>query len=237
MVKPLREWLERNPDAERPSIEEAEQIVHDLLTGEDFCADLSELPPMSKDFLPSQWGLIREHFPRRAGEALRNWIAASETNPVYWDSLKVVSARLLRDREPLPDALRVWLADMLEGNLARPKGRPGKRWYANDNRNMWIGYAVGMLLHLGMTATRTTRAPENKDMREESACDAVSNYLCSRELDLSYEDRGQRLEVPSRRRWSSAAALGGLGETGSSPGEGPVSCYENSPGNVHHKTA
>ena len=187
MVKPLREWLERNPDADRPSIEEAEQIVRELLALAD--ADLSELPPMSKDFLPSQWGLIREHFPRRAGEALRNWIAASETNPVYWDSLKVVSARLLRDREPLPDALQGWLADMLEGNLARPKGRPGKRWYANDNRNMWIGYAVGMLLHLGMTATRTTRAPENKDMREESACDAVSNYLCSlgsRELELSY---------------------------------------------------
>ena len=45
----------------------------------------------------------------------------------------------------------------------RPKGRPGKHWYANDNRNMWIGSAVGMLLQLGMTATRTTRVPENKD--------------------------------------------------------------------------
>ena len=78
---------------------------------------------------------------------------------------------------------------MLEGNLARPRGSPGKCWYANDNRNMWIGYAVGMLLHLGMTATRTTRVPETRSLKKESACDAVANYLCSlgsRELELSY---------------------------------------------------
>ena len=54
MAKPLGEWLERNPDADRPSIEEAEQIVRELLALAD--ADLSELPPASKDFLWGEWG-------------------------------------------------------------------------------------------------------------------------------------------------------------------------------------
>ena len=152
---------------------------------------MSELPPASKDFLWKNWVGIRENFPHRAGEALQNWISASKRDPDYWDALKVLAAGLLRDREPLPDALQGWLADMLEGNLARPRGRPGKHWYANDNRNMWIGYAVSMLTQLGMTATRTTRVPETRSLKKESACDAVSNYLCSlgsRELGLSYED-------------------------------------------------
>ena len=47
---------------------------------------------------------------------------------------------------------------------------------------MWIDFAVSMLLHLGMTATRTTRTPETRDIRKESACDAVANHL-----QLSYE--------------------------------------------------
>ena len=185
MVKPLGEWLERNPDAERPSIGEAEQIVRELLAD----ADLSELPPVHKDYIQSEWLSIRENSPRQTGAALENWTRASKTDPLYWDALKTISAGLLRDREPLPDALQGWLADMLEGNLARPKGRPGKPRYANDNRNMWIGHAVSMLLHLGMTATRTTRVPETRSLKKESACDAVSNYLCSlgsRELELSY---------------------------------------------------
>ena len=185
MVKPLREWLERNPDAERPSIEEAEQIVRELLAD----ADLSELPPASKDFLWGNWVWIKKNSPHHSGEALRNWIAASKRDPDYWNALKVLAARVLKERHRLPDSLRDWLADVLEGNLARPRGRPGKRWDANDNRNMWIGYAVSILTQLGMTATRTTRAPENKEMREESACDAVSNYLFSlgsRELKLKY---------------------------------------------------
>ena len=98
VVEPLREWLERNPDAEQPSIGEAEQIVRELLAG----ANLSELPPASKDFLWHRWAWIREHFPRRAGEALRNWISASKRDPDYWDALKVLSARMLRG--PLPVA-------------------------------------------------------------------------------------------------------------------------------------
>ena len=183
MVKPLREWLEHNPDAERPSIEEAEQIVRELLAD----VDLSELPPLSKDFLLSNWTWIKENSPRRTGEAVQNWTLASKSDPVYWEALKALSARLLRDREQLPDALQDWLADMLEEELPRPRGRPGKHWYANDNRNMWIGYAVSMLAQLGMTATRTTRVPEIAPLKKGSACDVVANYLRSRQLNLSYE--------------------------------------------------
>ena len=111
----------------------------------------------------------KKEFPHQAGVALRNWISASKRDPDYWDALKALSARVLKERHRLPDSLRDWLVGALEGNLPRPKGRPGKRWDANDNRNMWIGHAVSTLTQLGMTATRTTRAPENKDMKEESA--------------------------------------------------------------------
>ena len=60
---------------------------------------------------------------------------------------------------------------MLEGNLARPKGKlpDQERWYASDNRNMWIGYAVGMLAPSGYDrdAHRIQGArPNNRDMRD-----------------------------------------------------------------------
>ena len=177
-AEPLREWLERNPDAERPSIEEAEQIVRELLAD----ADLSELPPMSKDFLWSRWVWIGKEFPHHSGEALRNWISASKRDPDYWDALKIFSARMLRGREPLPDALREWITEMLLENLTKPKGKPGRRPGTNDNHNMWIGHAVSMLLLLGMNGTRSRNA-----RKKESACDAVKNYLCSCSMQLSYE--------------------------------------------------
>ena len=178
MVEPLEVWLERNPDAERPTIEEAEQIVRDLLADE----DLSELSPVGKSNYGDRWLSLRETFgEQKAEKALQNWISASEHNLDCWNDLNSLSARLLRERQPLPDALQDWLADVCDSTRTRPKGKPGKPWYANENRDMWIGYAVTMLLHLGMNEKRNTYVSS-----KESACDAVANYLKTSQLTLSY---------------------------------------------------
>ena len=171
-VEPIREWRERNPGAERPTFEDAKRIVHELLAD----VDLSEIQPRGKN-IGLSWSLIRDKFGQdRADEALRNWIPASENDFDYWIALHIVATERLRSREPLPDALANWLADVLEGKRTKPRRKPGKNWYAHHGRDLWIGYAVSMLWILGMSPTR------NEASLPESACDVVGEHL-----SLSYE--------------------------------------------------
>ena len=173
-LKPIREWRERNPGADRPTFTDAKRIVCELLADE----DLSEIQSRG-EAIGRSWPKIREGFGQgRAAEAIENWIAASEKDYDCWRALHILAAELLRKREPLPDTLADWLADVLEGRRTKPKRKPGKSWDANAGRDMWIAYSVGILLVLGMSPTR------NDASSHESACDVVSEVL-SRRLNQS----------------------------------------------------
>ncbi|MCY4085558.1 MAG: hypothetical protein OXG37_01380 [Actinomycetia bacterium] len=68
VVEPLEKWLKEHRDAKRPSMEEAVQIVSELLPRR----KLEKLRPANKDFLLSRWAEIKERFPHRVDEALLN---------------------------------------------------------------------------------------------------------------------------------------------------------------------
>ena len=194
--KPIEEWRERNPGADRPCFQDAKRIVREILADE----DLSEIQS-GGEAIGRSWPMIREKFGQgRAAEATRNWIAASEKDFDYWRALHIVAADLLRKREPLPDALADWLADALEGNRTTPKQKPGRSWYANASRDMWIAYSVGILSFLGMSPTR------NDASSHESACDAIGEVVSRRmNQSLSYaavvsiwrKQRGTVTHVPA----------------------------------------
>ena len=178
-LEPIREWRERNPGADRPSFTDAKRIVREILADE----DLSEIQPRG-EAIGRSWLKIREGFGQsRAAEAIENWIAASEKDYDCWRALHIVAAELLRKRERFPDTLTDWLVDVLEGRRIKPKRKPGKSWYANASRDMWIAYSVGILSILGMAPTRNDASSS-----QESACDAVSEVLGRRlSQSLSYD--------------------------------------------------
>lgn len=172
VIRPIREWHDRDATAERPTFEDAQRIVRELLAD----ADMSEIQPRGNN-IGRSWTAIRRDFgEHRAEEALRNWIPASERDIDYWDALHVLAAELLRNGERLPDALANWLAEVLEGKRRRPKQKPGRRWYANGARDSWTGYAIGILWTLGIRPTRNQASPA------QSGCDVLANHL-----NLSYE--------------------------------------------------
>ena len=163
----IQDWRESDPDAKQPTFEDAEKIASDVL------ADLSLKPiPRRGRTLGHSWSDIKESWGNeRADEALRNWIRASKHDIDYWEALSAVSEQLLRDREQLPVVLADWLADMLEGSREKPKCPPGQPWYANDNRDSAICYAISVLISLGLNPTRNELWPP------ESACDVVGKFL------------------------------------------------------------
>ena len=163
----VQEWKHRNPDAKRPAFEDAKEIVRGLFAG----ANLNPIPRRGWT-IGSSWPGIREIFgDGRAEEALRNWIGTSKADIDYWQALHAVAAQLLRDHEKFPHILADWLADVLEGVRRKPKVPSGKPWYANNSRDLWICYALELLVALGMTATRNAASPP------ESACDAVGEVV------------------------------------------------------------
>ena len=54
-------------------------------------------------------------------------IERSKGNRNTWDGLNLIAQETLRRREPLPDDLAVWVADVLDGEQPRPKLRGSRR--------------------------------------------------------------------------------------------------------------
>ena len=54
-------------------------------------------------------------------------IERSKGNRNTWDGLNLIAQETLRRREPLPDDLAVWVADVLDGGQPRPKLRGSRR--------------------------------------------------------------------------------------------------------------
>ena len=57
---------------------------------------------------------------RQQGPYLRNWIAESKARRRAWDAMSQLAREHLRNRQPLPDKLADWVADVLEGKCQRP---------------------------------------------------------------------------------------------------------------------
>ena len=94
----------------------------------------------------------REWGSDRAGEALRDYIAAEDFD--HWKALNIIAARLHRQREALPDALGAWAAEFHEGKRPQPPKRQGNRGeppYAHEERNGVFFMADHWLEHYGMS--------------------------------------------------------------------------------------
>ena len=119
-----------------------------------------------------------------AAESYRNAVVArpivlsvrlqlSKENQREWDAVSLIAQQLLRNREPLPDALADWLADVLKEDRQRPKqrGRPRE----NMARNRAIVEAIKMLRAKGFEPFTRNPEPAGEVASEKggSACDEV----------------------------------------------------------------
>ena len=94
-----------------------------------------------------EWGAERQM------EKLRAMIAASRYYPDYFIALEHVAIGIQERRLWWPDILADWDIAVRRGTWskpARPRGNRGQPHYAKDVRNLWIAYAFGILVDLGL---------------------------------------------------------------------------------------
>ena len=102
-----------------------------------------------------------------------------------WDGLDRIAQRLLRaDGEQLPPALRVWIADRLNGKCRRPAAR-GNNPNAHYLRNHIIVLCVRMLKEKGLPATRNRQRARECCELGGSGCDVLGVVFS--EENLSFE--------------------------------------------------
>ena len=99
---------------------------------------------------------------------LRSWIGRSDEREA-WDALSFVAQHLLRTGEPLPDELRLWVADALA--KPRPKRKRG-RPVNNQSRDAAIVQVVKMLVAVGYRPTRSPACVDNRGGDSTKACKA-----------------------------------------------------------------
>ncbi len=174
----VREWRERNPDAERPIFSDAVKIAGKILDEGHLGPD-----PVSRSDQRSFFRGLED-----GGDyALRSWwLPRADRSPADWDSMQLTAAGYLRDREPMPDALTDWLVEVLEGKRKKPRTRPGPKGFIF--RNVWIMGAVNTLIQLGMNPTRNITRGEIPCVDGGSACDAVGVALGKMNISMSYKN-------------------------------------------------
>ena len=108
-----------------------------------------ELLPWLGEAIANSWFRIcdqdRERGENRAEIALRDYIDKKDFD--HWTALNTICARLHRERQPFPDILADWAAELHEGKRKRPpkeKADHGRPPYAYENRYQL--YAVSRLL-------------------------------------------------------------------------------------------
>ena len=139
--------------------------------------------------------IARKLDPQRfEDEAIDAYIKLSSTDPTYFEALKLIVARLLRNGDPLPDALAAWQADVNECKRLPPRRKSGKPPYAHKNRNHQIRNAIQALENLGMSATRSDESSNC------SACDIVAKVLGEHGQEISYSAINNVWKKRLRRR-------------------------------------
>ncbi len=107
-------------------------------------------------------------------KALSDWIAASESEWLAWESVRCL-LRILREKnQPIPVALHLWALDVADGTRRPPSRKRGRDATQNVFRNRSIVMAVMMLT--------THRIPATSNIPGRSACHLVAE--CAH---LSYE--------------------------------------------------
>ena len=131
----VRKWRKRNPEAERPTFDDAVKIAGKIL-------DEGHLGP--DPVSPSDQRFFFRGLEDGGDYALRSWwLPRANRRP------KLITQPM----SPLPDALTDWLVEVLEGKRKKPGKRPGPKRFSF--RNIWIMGAVNTLIQLGMNPTRT----------------------------------------------------------------------------------
>ena len=95
--------------------------------------------------------LDRQSGKNRAEKALRKNIDKNDFD--HWTALNTICARLHRERQPFPDILADWAAELHEGKRERPpkeKGDQGRPPYAHEDRNRVYANASDWLKYYGM---------------------------------------------------------------------------------------
>jgi len=129
--------------------EEARYVVRYLLSGE----DLSDIPPRGPREARNWFAMRDEWGAECQAEKLRNMIAASRHDLDYWTALNHIAIRIQEERRWWPAMLADWDIAVRRGTRSRParvRGNQGEPQYAKDARNLWIAYAFGVLVDLGL---------------------------------------------------------------------------------------
>ena len=91
--------------------------------------DLSHIPWLGET-IANHWFWLRDWDRKwgrnRADKALRNYIAATDKDFDHWTALNTIASRLHRERQPFPDALADWAAELHEGKHDKPKKPRGR---------------------------------------------------------------------------------------------------------------
>lgn len=149
---------ERKP----PTFGEAKTIIRPLLATLPLLSKKNPQAPLRAD----SW-LFTGTFGELDLRMLQNFIAYAESDPVYFDALEIIYARLRDSGEDVPPELKEWRLDTLEDRRTRPKGQPGAP--SRFGRDLLIWETISVLKRLGMSPTRNDATD-----KQESACDAVA---------------------------------------------------------------
>ena len=87
----------------------------------------------------------------RADALLQRYIAADDFD--HWTALNIIAARLHRAREPFPESLADWAAEVHEGKRGQPpkeRGNEGNPPYSTEDRYAAFEAADHWLQHFGM---------------------------------------------------------------------------------------
>lgn len=124
---------------------------------------------------------VNQEFPSH--EKAREYIEAAKTDPAAWSACNAFCASLVSQGEELPPELAEFSAEVMRGNLGKPKGRGLHKRYENLSRNICITNAVQFLLD---TIPALPVSQSSATDSEISACAIVARLL--RELDRPISD-------------------------------------------------
>lgn len=117
---------------------------------------IEDLPSLG-EAIANHWFELRRR-EKHWEEALRDFVAADDFD--HWRALNLIAARLHRERQPFPDTLADWAADLHEGKRkppAKERGNRGQPPYARQDRNRTFYMADTWLKHYGMASAGARR--------------------------------------------------------------------------------
>ena len=167
--------------------EEARYVVRYLLSGE----DLSDIPPRGPREARNWFAMREEWGSGRQTEKLRNMIAASQHDLDYWTALNEIAIRIQEERRWWPAMLADWDAAVRRGTRSKPARVPGNKGqppYAKDARNLWIAYALSVLVHLGLGKMEGYYViADELDKSESAVMDAIQSARARDRLPAPWE--------------------------------------------------